>query len=95
MAFPMLNRPPLRILIDAPRGYVSLGATGAGAVIQDGVIHSTTSVSRNGFVRLSGGDIQLSPDSTISIEADSGEETIPQDPTSLGAFKSSKVDIGL
>ncbi len=82
-------------VIQAPRGYVSLGAAGAtGSVLDAGVITSTTSVSRNGYVNLSGPTITLAPGAVISIAADTSADTIPQDATSLGAFKTSRVRIG-
>jgi filamentous hemagglutinin family protein len=81
-------------IIDAPQGYVSLQATDSGAVINDGILEATTSVSRNGFIRLDGGDIQLGLGSTIAIGPDASAETIPQDPTSLEDFKPSGIDIG-
>lgn len=81
-------------LIESTRGYLSLGATSGGAVIQDGVLFSTTSVSRNGFIDISGGDIKIAEDSVLAVEPDQGKETIPQDPVSVDAFKSSRVEIG-
>ena len=47
-------------VIEALRGYISLG--GPGAVVQSGVLQSSTSVARNGFIRLSGTDVQIAPD---------------------------------
>jgi filamentous hemagglutinin family protein len=82
-------------LIQAPRGYVSLGASPQGAVTDAGVILSTTSVSENGYVNLSGAQVDLAPNALISIGPDSGAATIPQDSTSLSAFKPSRVRIGL
>jgi len=81
-------------IIDAPQGYVSLQATDSGAVINDGILEATTSVSRNGYITLEGGDIQLGLGSTIAIGPDASAETIPQDPTSLEDFKPSGIDIG-
>ncbi len=81
-------------LIAAPRGYVSIGATSGGAVQDAGVITSTTSVSENGDVTLSGQRITLAPGALIAIGPDSGAQTIPQDATSLSAFKTSQVRIG-
>ncbi|MBA3811185.1 MAG: filamentous hemagglutinin N-terminal domain-containing protein, partial [Caulobacteraceae bacterium] len=87
-------------IIEAPGGYVSLGATltsgttPGGAVLDAGVLSSTTSVSRNGYVNLYGGDIELAPGAVIAITPDEGPATIPQDPTSLGAFKTSRIRIG-
>ncbi|HEY5237623.1 MAG TPA: filamentous hemagglutinin N-terminal domain-containing protein, partial [Rhizomicrobium sp.] len=81
-------------IIEASEGYVSLASTDSGGVINNGILESTTSVSRNGFIQLSGGDIQLGTGSTISIGPEDSKETIPQDPTSLQDFKPSEVDIG-
>ncbi|HEX3943501.1 MAG TPA: filamentous hemagglutinin N-terminal domain-containing protein, partial [Rhizomicrobium sp.] len=80
-------------IIDVPQGYLSLGATNAGAVIQDGLLESTTSVSRNGFIQLTGGDIQIGGGSTMTITPDDAG-TIPQDPTSLLDFRPSRISIG-
>ena len=81
-------------LIELSEGYVSLGTTNNGAAINEGVILSTTSVSRNGSVRISGGDIRLAPNSVIGITPDESDQTIPQDPVSLEAFKPSNIVIG-
>jgi len=81
-------------IIQAPRGYVSVGSTLDGAVIDAGVILSTTSVSENGDINLFGGNIEVSPGAVIAITPDSSTETLPQDPTSLADFKPSVVRIG-
>ncbi len=81
-------------IISAPQGYVSLEANDQGAAINDGILEATTSVSRNGFIQLYGGDIQLGAGSTIAIGPDPTAETIPQDPVSITNFKPSKIDIG-
>ncbi len=81
-------------IISVPMGYVSVGATTQGAAIDSGFISSTTSVSENGYVNLFGGSISLDPGTVIAISPDSSTTTIPQDPTSLAAFKTSKVTIG-
>ena len=83
-------------IISAPQGYVSLAAsdTNQGAIINDGVLEATTSVSRNGFIQLDGEDIQLGVGSTIAISPDDSTATIPQDPTSLLDFKPSRITIG-
>src|SRR5262249_36780323 len=83
-------------IISAPQGYVSLAAseTNGGAIINDGVLEATTSVSRNGFIQLDGEDIQLGVGSTIAISPDDSTATIPQDPTSLLDFKPSRITIG-
>ncbi len=80
--------------IDVPQGYISLSATGVGAVLDAGVLTSTTSVSRNGYVNLQGANIQLAPNAVIAITADTGAATIPQDPQTLTDFKSSQIRIG-
>ncbi len=81
-------------IISSPQGYVSLESDAYGGVINDGVLEATTSVSRNGFVQLDAGDVQLGAGSTIAIGPDPTAETIPQDPVSLNDFKPSKVAIG-
>ncbi|HEY2446612.1 MAG TPA: filamentous hemagglutinin family protein [Rhizomicrobium sp.] len=81
-------------IISAPEGYISLESNDQGAAINDGVLEATTSVSRNGFIQLYGGDIQLGAGSTLAIGPDPTAETIPQDPVSLKDFKPSKIDIG-
>ncbi len=81
-------------IIDAPRGYVALGASAGGAVLQEGVLSATTSISRNGVVDITGGDIRLGPSSVLSITPDAGGDTIPKDPVSIAAYKTSKARIG-
>lgn len=81
-------------IISAPQGYVSLMSNDQGGVINDGILEATTSVSRNGFIHLYAGDIQLGAGSTLAISPDSIAATIPQDPTSITDFKPSKVAIG-
>jgi filamentous hemagglutinin family protein len=81
-------------VIEADRGYVSIGATQSGAVLDSGYIGSTTAVSANGYVNLFGADIQVSPGAVISIAPDASTQTIPQDATSLSLFKPSVVRIG-
>jgi filamentous hemagglutinin family protein len=80
--------------IDAPQGYISLQATGVGAVLDAGALTSTTSVSRNGYINLQGANIQLAPNAVIAITPDTGPATIPQDPVTLTDFKSSQIRIG-
>ncbi len=79
-------------VISSPRGYISLQAD-AGAVLQSGLLESTSSVSRNGFIDIGAVDVQLSPGSTIAITPDTNGETIPQSPDSVAAFKTSRVRI--
>lgn len=81
-------------IISAPLGYLALGANDSGAVIDAGTLFSTTSVSRNGFIDITGGDIKIAPDATLMITPDGSGQTIPQDPISLKNFKPSKIDIG-
>lgn len=75
-------------------GVVGTFLVPGGAVINDGILSSTTSVSRNGSVIMTGADIRLSSGSLISIGADSSGETIPQDAASLANFKPSDIRIG-
>ncbi len=81
-------------LISVPGGYISLQATSGGAVVDSGVLSSTTSVSRNGYVNIQGGDIELAPGAVIGITPDDSPATIPQDPNSLAGFKPSQIRIG-
>ncbi len=81
-------------IINAPQGYISLGATGDGAIIEQGLLEATTSVSRNGYISLTGADIQIATGATIAISPDGSKETIPQDGESLADFKPSKITIG-
>ncbi len=81
-------------IISAPQGYLSLGATDGGAVLELGLLSATTSVSRNGYIQLTGADIQIGVGATLAITPDNGDATIPQDPVSLKDFRSSKVSIG-
>jgi filamentous hemagglutinin family protein len=81
-------------IISAPQGYVSLMSNLHGAVINDGILEATTSVSRNGFIQLDGGDVELGAGSTLAIGPDSTGETIPQDPVSLADYKPSAISIG-
>ncbi|WP_196221854.1 filamentous haemagglutinin family protein [Sphingobium sp. CAP-1] len=81
-------------IMNAARGYVSLGASETGAVLQSGILQSSTSVARNGFIGLSGGDIRLDPGSLILLNPDSGAETIPQSADSVSSFKTSQIVIG-
>ena len=81
-------------IINTPQGYLSLGATSNGAVIEQGVLEATTSVSRNGYISLTGADIQIGAGATLAITPDDGKETIPQDGASLADFRASKITIG-
>lgn len=79
-------------LIEADRGNITLG--GFAAVINEGMLSSTTSVSRNGSIVLSAADVKLAPGSILAIEADAGTDVIPQDAESIAAFKASSIFIG-
>src|SRR6201999_3717971 len=79
-------------LIESARGSIFLGSTGA--VVNQGGLFASTSVSRNGAIEISGNNIELSPGSIIAITPDDDGETIPQDPTSLTDFKPSQITIG-
>ncbi len=69
-------------------------AVGFGAAYNDGILSSTTSVSRNGSIMVDGGDVRLGKSSLISILADTSDESIPQNPDSLAGFKPSTIEIG-
>ncbi|WP_375287342.1 filamentous haemagglutinin family protein [Sphingomonas sp.] len=88
-------------LIDSPRGYLSLGAGLFGSVANDGLLASTTSVSRNGKISLTAGTVTLGGDadanraSGIVILPDGSAETIPQGTADAPApFKTSSIEIG-
>lgn len=81
-------------IVNSQQGYLSLGASDHGAVLEEGVLQSTTSVSRNGFIQLTGADIQVGIGATLAVNPDSGKETIPQDPRSTADFRPSKISIG-
>jgi len=80
-------------LIEAERGYISLGNSYA-TVTNSGILRATTSVSANGTIDLIGDKITLAPGSLIFVGADENGETIPQSEDSLSAFKTSQVRIG-
>ncbi|MEA3390693.1 MAG: filamentous hemagglutinin family protein [Pseudomonadota bacterium] len=94
-------------LIEASQGNISLVAPtgfnrpgqspigfGSGSVRNDGALWATTSVSRNGSVLIDGTDIRLGSSSLLAITPDDGDESIPQTPSSIEAFKSSAIRIG-
>lgn len=88
-------------LITSRRGYISMGTSIYGQVTNDGLLSATTSVSRNGKIALTGGEVtlvgnaDLAKASGISILPDDNGETIPQgSPNSPPAFKSSQITIG-
>ena len=80
--------------LDVPQGYISLQATPVGAVIDGGVLTSTTAVSRNGYINIQAGNIQFDPAAVLAITPDSSAATIPQDPNTLADFKTSVIRIG-
>ncbi len=87
--------------IESRRGYISLGTAINGTVENDGLLQSTTSVSRNGYIRLTGGTVTLGGGATgatasgIVIMPDADGETVPQGtPDAPPAFKTSQVAIG-
>lgn len=81
-------------IISADRGYVSLGASQNGAVLQSGILRSTTSVARNGMIAVTGGDIRLDSGSLLLLNPDASAETIPQSASSIASFKTSQIRIG-
>jgi filamentous hemagglutinin family protein len=88
-------------LIEADKGNITLISPTrnfnfpvGGASYNDGILSSTTSVSRNGSITIDGADIRLGVGSLLSILPDKGGETIPQNPASLEAFKPSAIKIG-
>lgn len=81
-------------LIEARRGYISIGTTVTGEVSNAGVLNSTTSVTRNGKIAITGSRVTLATGSTVVITPDSNGETIPQSADSAAAFKRSKINIG-
>jgi filamentous hemagglutinin family protein len=81
-------------LIEAARGYVSIGTTVSGRVSTAGVINATTSVSRNGKIVLTGAEVTVAPGATIAITPDTNGETIPQGQSSVASFQSSVINIG-
>ena len=81
-------------IISSRRGYASLSATARGAVLQEGIIESSTSVARNGYVGITAGNIRLGGSSLILVNPDEGAETIPQSADSVNTFKTSQIVIG-
>lgn len=65
----------------------------AGVVVNDGVLLSSTSVSRNGAIKLSAPIVSLLSNSVISILPDSSPTTLPTDSTSLANFRPSFIQI--
>lgn len=70
-------------IIEAPRGAIRL-------IENAGVLLSTTSVSRNGYIAID----RAMPGSVTSILADTDPETIPLDRESIANFKASRIEIG-
>ncbi|GAA0528202.1 hypothetical protein GCM10008941_04480 [Rhizomicrobium palustre] len=84
-------------LIQSARGsiiLVSAGSSTKSATINSGGLFSTTSVSRNGAIEISGANIEIGSGSRIAILADRNDETIPQDSSSISNFKPSLVNVG-
>ncbi|MBO9579645.1 MAG: filamentous hemagglutinin family protein [Sphingobium sp.] len=88
-------------LIESKRGYISLGTGADGTIEHSGLLSTTTSVSRNGKISLTAGQVTLagSPNaamaSGIEMIADDNGETIPQGSADAPAkFKASQLEIG-
>jgi filamentous hemagglutinin family protein len=81
-------------LIQTPEGFTSLTTSTGGTASNAGVITATTSVSRNGYIQINSGSIELAPGSVLSITPDDAA-TIPEDPNSLANFKPSQISLGL
>lgn len=79
------------------KGYSDAGGGGTtigfGAAYNDGILSTSTSVSRNGSIIIQAGDVRLRQGSLLSILPDVSNETIPQAPSSLAAFKPSAIKI--
>jgi filamentous hemagglutinin family protein len=87
-------------VIDSRRGYLSLGTSLYGSVENDGLLSTTTSVSRNGKIAIRSGKVTLGGNadagkaSGIAMIADDNGETIPQGSATVPAtFKTSKLEI--
>ncbi len=88
-------------LVEAKRGYVSLGADLLGTVTNAGLVTATTSVSRNGTISLTAGTINLVGTeangfaSGVAILDDASPETVPQGTADAPpSFRQSRIDIG-
>ncbi|MGK0490604.1 filamentous haemagglutinin family protein [Sphingomonas echinoides] len=88
-------------LIESDRGYLSLGTNLWGSIENHGLLSATTSVSRNGKISITGGNILLGGSSDpgrasgIELVADTNGETIPQGTANQPAnFKTSQLEIG-
>ncbi|HWA03364.1 MAG TPA: filamentous hemagglutinin family protein [Rhizomicrobium sp.] len=81
-------------IISSSEGYLSLGASDNGAVMELGLLEATTSVSRNGFIQLTGADIQIGVGATLAITPNDDSASLPQDMESLSDFKRSRISIG-
>jgi filamentous hemagglutinin family protein len=87
-------------LIDSRRGYLSLGTAAQGSVTIDGMLSSTTSVSRNGKIAISAGTVTIAGNAdparagVIEIRPDASGEIIPQGSADApSGFKSSQLEI--
>lgn len=81
-------------ILTAKRGSILLGTSNFGSVLQDGHLLSSTSVARNGAIRIEAPTIRLGADSSISVMPDANGETIPQSASSVAAFKTTDIRIG-
>ena len=88
-------------LIESRRGYLSLGTTLFGSVTHSGLLSASTSVSANGKIAISAGNVVLSGDadpsraSGIELVPDNDGRTIPQGtPDQPSGFKGSELTIG-
>ena len=91
----------VRGLVQSRRGYLSLGTDFLGSVEVEGMLASTTSVSRNGKIAITGGTITLAGNAdparaaAIEILPDTNGETIPQGSANAPAsFKASQIEVG-
>jgi len=88
-------------LIESRRGYLSLGTGMFGRIAQNGLLSSSTSVSRNGKISLTGGTVLLGGSGDpgraggLEIVADTNGEVVPQGTANEPAvFKASQIEIG-
>lgn len=89
-------------VVESRRGYLSLGTGALGSIESHGLLSTTTSVSRNGKITITAGNILLAGDadagkaSGIEMIADDNGETIPQGSANEpAAFKPSQLQIGM
>jgi len=91
-----------RGLVESKRGYLSLVTTELGSILNEGLLASTTSVSRNGKIGLYGGFVTIAGTNDanqaggITILPDETGETIPQGSDAEPAsFKRSVIEFGV